>query len=142
MNNRKLLKSWTKKNFRVDTFRAGGKGGQHQNKKDTGVRITDLETGLAAECREHKSQEQNKKKAFEKLVALLTHHYKEEWSDRPDISRSDERIRTYHEVRGEVKDHRTGEVFSYSDIVHGNGFGDLVESTVKQIMVTKDEQAE
>ena len=63
-----LLFSVTKKDFRFETFRSGGKGGQHQNVRDSGVRIVHIETGLSAECREERDQFSNKKKAFEKLV--------------------------------------------------------------------------
>jgi len=65
---KQLLFSLTKKDFRFDTFRSGGKGGQNQNKRDTGVRITHLETGISAESREERSQLQNKKKAFQRLI--------------------------------------------------------------------------
>ena len=65
---REKIFSLTKKDFRVDTFKAGGKGGQNQNKRDTGVRITHIETGISSECREERSQGQNKKRAFEKLA--------------------------------------------------------------------------
>jgi protein subunit release factor A len=57
----------TKKDFRVDTFRSGGKGGQHQNKRDTGVRITHKATGISAESRDERSQARNKKIAFLRL---------------------------------------------------------------------------
>ena len=67
-DNRQLLFSITKKDFRIDTFRSGGKGGQNQNKRDTGVRIVHTESGAAGESREERSQAQNKKKAFERLV--------------------------------------------------------------------------
>ena len=63
----KPLLSLTKKNFRIDTFRSGGKGGQHQNKTESGVRITHIETGFSAECRRHREQPRNKKEAFIKL---------------------------------------------------------------------------
>ena len=56
-----------KKDFRVDTFRSGGKGGQNQNKRDTGVRITHRVSGIAAESRSERSQFQNKKLAFRRL---------------------------------------------------------------------------
>ena len=63
MNNKELLFSLTKKDFRVDTFRSGGKGGQYQN-------VTD--SGAVGESRDERSQHQNKKKALERLVASKT----------------------------------------------------------------------
>lgn len=63
----KLL-SLTKEDFEIQTFRAGGKGGQSQNKLETGVRIIHKETGLSAESRQERSQYANKKLAFEKLT--------------------------------------------------------------------------
>lgn len=68
MSKRELLFSLTRKDFRVDTFRSGGKGGQHQNKTDSGVRITHIESGAVGESREERSQHANRKKAFERLV--------------------------------------------------------------------------
>jgi len=41
----------TREDFRLDTFRSGGKGGQHQNKTESGVRITDRVTGLSRSTR-------------------------------------------------------------------------------------------
>lgn len=68
MSDKKLLFSVTKNDFRIDTFRSGGKGGQHQNKTESGVRITHIESGAVGESREERSQHQNKKKALERLV--------------------------------------------------------------------------
>lgn len=65
---RELLFSLTKKDFRVDTFRSGGKGGQHQNKTNSGVRITHIESGAVGESREERSQHQNRKIAFQRLI--------------------------------------------------------------------------
>jgi len=65
---RKKILSLTKSDFLVDTFRSGGKGGQHQNKTDSGVRIRHLESGSAAESRESRSQHRNKKAAFRRLI--------------------------------------------------------------------------
>ncbi len=64
----KLLFSVTKKDLRIDTFRSGGSGGQNQNKRDTGVRITHIESGAIGESREERSQDQNKRKAFKRMV--------------------------------------------------------------------------
>lgn len=56
------------KDCRVDTFRAGGKGGQNQNKRDTGVRIVHEPSGAVGEARDGRTQPINKRKAFTRLV--------------------------------------------------------------------------
>ena len=52
----------------VQTFRSGGKGGQNQNKRDTGVRVIHHPSGARGESREERSQLQNKKAAFRRMV--------------------------------------------------------------------------
>lgn len=52
----------------MQTFCAGGPGGQHQNAKQTGVRIIHKESGARGESRTERSQKQNKKAAFGRLV--------------------------------------------------------------------------
>jgi len=65
---KKKIFSITKKDFTVQTFRAGGKGGQHQNKTDSGVRIIHKDSGAVGESRTHASQYQNKKEAIDRLT--------------------------------------------------------------------------
>lgn len=62
-----LLYRLTKKNFEIQTFRSGGKGGQHQNKTNSGVRIIHKESGAVGESRESRHQHINKKLAFERM---------------------------------------------------------------------------
>lgn len=50
------------------TFRSGGKGGQNQNKRDTGVRLIHAPSGARGEARDSRSQYQNKKQAFLRLI--------------------------------------------------------------------------
>lgn len=68
LNKKQLLFSLTAKDFKVETFRAGGKGGQKQNKTSSGVRIKHPDSGAVGESREHRSQLQNKKAAFIRLT--------------------------------------------------------------------------
>lgn len=68
MSDRKLLFSVTLDDCEVQTFRAGGPGGQKQNKTSSGVRIIHAPSGARGESREHRSQMQNKKAAFRRMV--------------------------------------------------------------------------
>ena len=56
---------------KVETFRAGGPGGQHQNTSDTGVRLTHLPTGLRVVARKERSQARNRAEALRTLRRRL-----------------------------------------------------------------------
>lgn len=56
------------KDLKMDVFRAGGKGGQSQNKTNSGVRFRHEPSGAVGESREFKSQLQNKQAAFKRLA--------------------------------------------------------------------------
>lgn len=55
----------------VQTFRSGGKGGQHQNTTDSGVRLVHRATGVRAESRSERSQLRNRQLALERLRKKL-----------------------------------------------------------------------
>lgn len=63
---KELMFSLTRKDFEFDTFRAGGKGGQNQNKRDTGARCRHLASGAVGEARDGRSQKENKRAAFKR----------------------------------------------------------------------------
>ena len=56
---------------RVETFRSGGPGGQHQNKTESGVRLTHLPSGIVVTARDSRSQHRNRQIALTRLRAEL-----------------------------------------------------------------------
>ena len=63
-----LCFSVTIKDCKVQTFTSGGKGGQHQNRTQTGVRIIHEPSGAVGESRSTRSQLRNKREAFRKMA--------------------------------------------------------------------------
>ncbi len=115
--------------LQVDTYRAGGAGGQHVNKTESAIRITHLPTGMVVECQDERSQFQNREKAMRMLRSRLYDKYKEE-SDKERASTRksqvgsgdrSERIRTYNFPQGRVSDHRIGlTLYKLEDFMNGD----------------------
>jgi peptide chain release factor 2 len=102
--------------LRIDTYRSGGKGGQHLNKTDSAVRITHSPTGIVVQCQDERSQHSNKDKAMRLLRAKLLELKIQEQEKEMEQLRGDHQeigwgsqIRSYvFQPYRLIKDHRTG----------------------------------
>lgn len=115
--------------LKIDTFRAGGAGGQHINKTESAVRITHLPTGVVVACQNERSQHQNKDVAMKMLKSKLIEIKEREHLEKIEDIKGDQReigwgsqIRSYIFMPYTlVKDHRTNfEVGDVLSVMDGN----------------------
>jgi peptide chain release factor 2 len=100
---------------KIETYRAGGHGGQHVNKTESAIRVTHLPTGLVATCQSERSQHQNKALALKVLASRVADYERKQNQQKMKQLRGDVSPAEWgHQIRSYVlqpytliKDHRT-----------------------------------
>ncbi|OGI25924.1 MAG: peptide chain release factor 2 [Candidatus Moranbacteria bacterium RBG_13_45_13] len=122
--------------LRIDTFRAGGAGGQHVNKTSSAVRITHIPTGFSAASQSERSQMQNREQAMKVLKAKIFQKYQQEKEEKErKIKGKHVEVQWGSQIRSYVlhpyklaKDHRTKfESKNPDEVLDGNIDGFIEE---------------
>ncbi len=115
------------KDYRVDTYRASGAGGQHVNKTESAIRLTHIKTGVVVQCQNDRSQHKNKATALKMLKSRLYElELEAQKAEQDGIEKSE--IGWGHQIRSyvmqpyqQVKDTRSNEAYSnVSGILDGD----------------------
>ena len=123
--------------LRIDTYRAGGAGGQHVNKTDSAVRITHLPTGVVVACQEERSQHKNKSKAMKMLQSRLYAAQQEKHDAQLSKERKEmvgtgmraEKVRTYNYPQNRITDHQVNLTLKKLDVVmEGPALQEIVDA--------------
>ncbi|UCG31472.1 MAG: peptide chain release factor 2 [candidate division WOR-3 bacterium] len=122
--------------LRIDTYRAGGHGGQNVNKVSSAVRITHIPTGITVQCQNERSQFQNKNNAMKILRSRLYDYYQKQEDEKlAKLNKQKTEIAWGHQIRSYVfhpyklvKDHRTDYETSQADKVMDGEIDDFIHA--------------
>lgn len=126
--------------LRIDTYRAGGAGGQHVNKTDSAIRITHIPTGIVVACQDERSQHKNRAKAMKMLQSRLLAAQREKQEAETSKERKEmvgtgmraEKVRTYNYPQNRITDHQVDLTLKKLDIIMEGDLDEIIEALMKQ----------
>jgi peptide chain release factor 1 len=122
--------------LRIDTYRAGGAGGQHVNKTESAIRITHIPSGLVVTCQDERSQHKNKARAMKMLQSRLLMQQKAKHAQEMGQQRKEqvgtgmraEKVRTYNFPQNRITDHQVDLTLKKLDMVLEGDLDDIIEA--------------
>ncbi len=137
---------------RTDVYRSRGAGGQHVNTTDSAVRLTHIPTNTVVAMQDARSQQQNRKKAWQVLRARLAQARREAREEEKAALRVSlvgttktgrgDKVRTYNWSQQRVTDHRSGITLHHlDDILEGGDSLDKIMESVRAWLRERDVEA-
>jgi len=134
------------KDLKIDTYRAGGAGGQHVNKTESAIRITHIPTGVVVAQQDERSQHKNRAKAMKILRSKIYDAQRQKLDRERSADRKEqvgsgdrsERIRTYNFPQGRVTDHRINlTVYKLDRVITGECLDEIIEPLISNDQAEK-----
>ena len=131
--------------LKIDTYSAGGPGGQHVNKTASAIRLTHIPTGIVVACQTERSQHRNRDLAMRLLRTRIYEHLASKTKQERDTMRKNqigsgdrsEKIRTYNFPQNRVTDHRINFSLHNLTVVLDGELEELVNKLLQEDRKTK-----
>jgi peptide chain release factor 1 len=134
------------KDLKIDTYRAGGAGGQHVNKTESAIRITHIPSGIVVATQDERSQHKNRARGMKLLRAKLFEAQRSKLANARAADRKEqvgsgdrsERIRTYNFPQGRVTDHRINlTLYKLDRVISGECLDEIVDPLTAEDQASK-----
>jgi len=122
--------------LQVDTYKAGGPGGQYVNKTESAIRITHKPSGVVVTCQSERNQQQNREAAMGILAAKLLQRQEEadlsslstERKEQIGWAKRSEKVRTYNYPQNRITDHRIDKSWHNLEVIVNGDLEPIVKA--------------